>query len=72
MNHANNAAFPKSKQSNAAKPNPIKTTFGISAFSRSSAGKTSLPLSKQREKEKEREREREQKKKKRKRVQKSI
>lgn len=44
MNQANNAAFPKSKQSNAAKPNPIKTTFGISAFSNSSAGRTSLPF----------------------------
>lgn len=44
MNQANKAAFPKSKQSNAAKPNPMNTTFGISAFCISSSGNTLFPF----------------------------
>lgn len=44
INQANKAALPNSKHNNAANPNPIKTTLGISAFSNSSAGKTSVPL----------------------------
>lgn len=44
INQANNAALPNSKHNNAANPNPIKTTLGISAFSNNSAGKTSVPL----------------------------
>lgn len=44
INQANSAALPNSKHNNAANPNPIKTTLGISAFSNSSAGKTSVPL----------------------------
>lgn len=44
INHANSAALPNSKQSNAANPNPINTTFGISAFSNNSAGNTSFPF----------------------------